>query len=81
MLPHVISDTVMLLVMEIAAVVALRFTILDLFGLDIFDFKTAIGQIVGAVLTVSTFVGIYRAVTSKGGMRKLGQRVVYGTRY
>ena len=81
MLPHVASDTMMLVTMEIAAVVTLRFTVLDLFGIDIFDFHTAIGQIVAAIISVGTFVGIYKTMTSKGGMLKLGRTAVYGTRY
>lgn len=70
----------MLVAMEIAAVLCLRVAVLELFGIDLFDLKSGTGKVTAAAITTLTFVGIYRVMTTKGAMLKLGRGAMYGTR-
>jgi len=78
MLPHTVSDVFTLVCMETFAVVVLRFVLVELFGVDIFNFSTLGGQVAAVVVTVGTFVGIYRVLTSRETATELANKVVFG---
>ena len=61
---------------EVAAIILLRYILLYLFQIDIFDYKSQRGQIVGIVGFVVVLGTIYSEVTS-GGARRLGAEIVY----
>lgn len=78
MLPHTVSDIFTLVCMEAMAIVVMRFVLVELFGVDIFDFSSIGGQAAAALVTVGTFVGIYRVLTSRETASELASKVVFG---
>lgn len=75
---HLSSDLMRLAVMEILSLVALRLVIEQLFGIDIFDFHTALGKLTAAVITTTVFVGLYKAISIDGKLQEIGESVIHG---
>lgn len=75
---YLTSDLMRLAVMEIAALIALRILIINLYGIDLFNFKTPMGKVLAGIITVSTFTGLYKILTIDGKLEDIGERVLHG---
>ena len=75
---HLMGDLMRIALMEIVSLIALRLTVVHLFGIDIFDFHTAIGQVLAGSISIAAFVGIYKVFTVEGKLQDIGERVLHG---
>lgn len=75
---HLTGDLVRLAVMEMLSLIALRLVIEQLFGIDVFDFSQPIGKLVGALITATVFIGLYKAVSIDGKLQEIGESVIHG---
>ena len=76
--PHLISDLMRLIIMEILSLLALRLVVEQLFGINIFDFKTPLGRIIAAVIATTVFVGLYKVISIDGKLQEIGESVIHG---
>lgn len=74
--PHLIADLGYSIGMFIIAVVGLRFTIQNCFGVDLFDFHTLPAQIAGGVVGVLVLFSIYGLVSDPKRVQRLGRKLV-----
>lgn len=73
--PYLLMDLGYSIAMFLCAVVGMRYTMHNLFGIDLFDFRTLPAQVAGGVVGVLTLFSIYRLVSDPRRVQRLGRRL------
>lgn len=74
--PYLMMDLGYSIAMFIFAMVGMRFTLLNCFGIDLFDFHTLPAQVAGGVVGVLILFSIYRLVSDPKRVQRLGRKLV-----
>jgi len=74
--PYLMMDLGYSIAMLIFAMVGMRFTLLNCFGIDLFDFHTLPAQVAGGVMGVLILFSIYRLVSDPKRVQRLGRKLV-----
>ena len=74
--PYLMMDLGYSIAMFVFAMVGMRFTLLNCFGIDLFNFHTLPAQIAGGVVSVLILFSIYRLVSDPKRVQRLGRKIV-----
>ena len=74
--PHLVMDLGYAIAMFMFALVGLRFTLRNCFGIDILNFRTLPAQIAGGLASLLILFSIYRLVTDPHRIASLGRKLV-----
>ena len=72
---HVIGDLVKCLLMFIVGLIALRYTVVYTFGIDLFDFSKPLPRIVAGLASLLVGISVVKIFTDPSAARKLGQQI------
>lgn len=78
--PYLLTDLGFSIAMFVFAVVGMRFTVQNCFGVDLFNFRTLPARIAGGVVGAITLFSIYRLFSDPRRVQRLGQKLV-GRKY
>lgn len=74
--PYLMMDLGYSIAMFLVAVIGMRFTLKNCFGVDIFDFHTLPAQVAGGVVGTLSLFSVYRLVSNPLRVRRLGRKLV-----
>lgn len=73
--PYLMMDLGYSIAMFVFAMIGMRYTMMNVFGIDLFDFRTMPAQIAGGVVGVLTLFSIYRLVSDPKRVHRLGRKI------
>ena len=74
--PYLMMDLGYAIAMFIFAMVGMRFTLKNTFGIDLFDFRTLPAQIAGGIVGMLVLFSIYRLISDPRRVQRLGRKLV-----
>ena len=74
--PYLMMDLGYSIAMFIIAMVGMRFTLRNTFGIDLFDFRTLPAQVAGGIVGLLVLFSIYRLVSDPSRVQRLGRKLV-----